>query len=58
MTWLRCRQGACSPAGTGATLTTTAADVGATFRISVRAENAAGAATAESEASDRIEQAG
>ena len=58
ITWLRCRQGACSPAATGASLATTDADIGATFKVSVLAENAAGSKTAVSDASDRIERGG
>jgi hypothetical protein len=58
VTWLRCRSGACSAAGTGATLTTTEADIGASFKISVVAQNAAGSKTVVSDSSDRIERAG
>jgi hypothetical protein len=58
VTWLRCRSGACSAAGTGATFATTDADIGASFKISVAAENAAGSKTVVSDASDRIERAG
>ena len=58
VTWLRCRQGSCSGAGSGPTFTTGTADIGFSFKVSVLAQNAAGSKTAVSDTSDRIEAGG